>query len=47
MRDGQAQIAWLEQERDLNTYAGEWILDKAERGEAGDLVRTVSTSSPS
>jgi len=47
LRDGQAQVAWLEQERDLNTYAGEWILDKAERGEAGDLVRTVSTSSPS
>ncbi len=47
MRDGQAQVAWLEQERDLNVYAGDWLLNKAERGEAGDLVRTVSTSSPS
>ncbi|WP_455676110.1 acyl-CoA dehydrogenase family protein [Pradoshia sp.] len=47
MRDGQAQVAWFEQEHDLNVYAGDWLLNKAERGEAGDLVRTVSTSSPS
>ena len=47
MRDGQAQVAWLEQERDLTVYAGEWLFNKAERGEADDLVRTVSTSSPS
>lgn len=31
MRDGQAQIVWLEQEHDLNAYAGDWLLKEEER----------------
>lgn len=47
MRDGQAQVAWLEQEHDLNAYAGDWLVNKAEGGKADDFLRTVSTTNPS
>ena len=47
MRDGQAQVGWFEQEGDLETRAGNWIMYGSEKGVNNDFIRVDVTSKSS
>ena len=47
MRDGQAQVAWFEQEGDLEIRAGNWTVYGSERGISNDFIRVDVTSKSS
>ena len=47
MRDGQAQVGWFEQEGDLETRAGNWIMYGSEKEVNNDFIRVDVTSKSS